>query len=943
MIQTFRQEVDWGGRLFSLETGRMARQADGAVVARYGDTVVLAAVVGAENPLAGVDFLPLTVMYQEKYAAAGKIPGGFFKREARPTEKEVLTSRLIDRPIRPLFADGWRNETQVVATVLSHDLENDPDIVAMVGCSAALTLAGLPFAGPIAGARVGFENEEYVLNPRMVEPGEEESRALDLVVAGTRDAVMMVESEARELSEDQMLGAVMFGHRAMQPVIEIIEQLASERGVEPRPCETQDHGALRAKVHSLAADGVREALNHTVKQERRAAIAAVKETSKESLAEELEADPDGVSACFKEVEKELLRQRVLDTGVRVDGRDSVTVRPIDCAVRVLPRPHGSALFTRGETQALATTTLGTRDDSQVMDTLAANYRERFLLHYNFPPYSVGEARRMGPPGRREIGHGKLAWRALRAVLPTDEEFPYTIRLISEILESNGSSSMATVCACSLGMMDAGVPLKRPVAGIAMGLILEADRHAVLTDILGDEDHLGDMDFKVAGTDEGVTALQMDIKVAGVNEEIMRVALAQARDARMHVLGEMAKVLSESRAEFSEYAPKMESIEIPTDKIRDVIGSGGSVIRALVEETGAKIDVNDDGVVVVASPDGRKVADALERIKEITATAEPNTVYDGVVTTIKDFGVFVRFFGRKEGLVHVSELPGARGKHPSDVIGEGESIKVLYLGDDDRGRAKLTTNLDGKSSPAGPSGKRDGAANRRDGAASKRDGAEAGGEEQPVPGKAYEGPATGVKDFGVFVRFCGRKEGLVHVSEMAERHVNHPSDLVEEGHYVWVRYLGDDARGRAKLTMKGVDQDTGEVHASAATHERPSRPTSTLDVGEVYEGTVEILRRFGAIVDLGDGHSGLVHLSQMAERFVSEPGEIVSEGDKVFVQLTEIDDQGRNKLSMKTVDQNTGQPLSSWQPSQPSFDTFEDAPFGEQPYRRGRGKSRRRGD
>ncbi len=608
MFDIKRTELTWGGETLVLETGQVARQADGAVMATLGETTVLATVVFAKAPKAGQDFFPLTVNYQEKYFAAGKIPGGFFKREGRPTEKETLTSRLIDRPIRPLFVDGFKNEVQVVCTVLSHDLRNDPDIVAMVGASAALTLSGVPFLGPIGAARVGFSRGEYVLNPG---PNELEDSKLDLVVAGTRDAVMMVESEAEELSEEEMLGAVMFGHQQMQPVIEAIIDLAEQAAKEPFDYQPPDHGPLMTKVREIVATPLKDAFSTVDKQERQAKIAAAKLALLEALPEEDRENQQAVGDCFKKVEQEIVRGGVIETGTRIDGRDLATVRAIECQVGFLPRTHGSALFTRGETQGLVVVTLGTGDDEQIIDALEGEYRERFMLHYNFPPYSVGETGRMGSPGRREIGHGKLAWRALRAALPEAVDFPYTIRLVSEITESNGSSSMATVCGGSLAMMDAGVPLKRPVAGVAMGLILERqegaeDKFAVLTDILGDEDHLGDMDFKVAGTEAGVTSLQMDIKVAGITEAIMKQALAQAKDGRMHILEEMAKALKEGRKEFSAHAPRIEMITIPTDKIREVIGSGGKTIRAIVEESGAKVDINDDGTVKIASPDGEKI-------------------------------------------------------------------------------------------------------------------------------------------------------------------------------------------------------------------------------------------------------------------------------------------------------------------------------------------------
>jgi len=692
MFDVQRVEIEWAGRPLVLETGRIARQADGAVLATYGETSVLATVVGASEERPGIDFFPLTVNYQEKTFAAGKIPGGFFKREGRPSEKETLTSRLIDRPIRPLFADGYKCETQVIATVLSHDLENDPDIVAMIASSAALTLSGVPFMGPIGGARVGLINGAFVLNPQIDEMIESK---LDLVVAGTADAVLMVESEAQELSEDDMLGAVMFGHRGFQPVIDAIIQLAERAAKEPRNVKIADHSALYDKVHEIAENDLRVAYAIAGKTERRAAIEAVKDKLVAELIPEGAEDapsPQLVGGMFKNLEKTIVRGDILDRGIRIDGRDVRTVRPIVSEVGVLPRTHGSALFTRGETQALAVATLGTGEDEQFIDALEGTYKEPFMLHYNFPPYSVGETGRMGSPGRREIGHGKLAWRAIRPILPPHHEFPYTIRVVSEITESNGSSSMATVCGTSLSLMDAGVPLKRPVAGIAMGLIKAGDRFAVLSDILGDEDHLGDMDFKVAGTAEGVTSLQMDIKIQGITEEIMRVALGQAREGRLHILGEMAKALPEARAQLGEYAPRIEVISIPTDKIRDVIGTGGKVIREIVEKTGAKIDISDDGTVKVASADGKAITAALNWIKSITAEPEVGMIYQGTVVKTVDFGAFVNFFGARDGLVHISQLAPGRVAKTTDVIKEGDKVWVKLLGFDERGKVRLSMKV-----------------------------------------------------------------------------------------------------------------------------------------------------------------------------------------------------------------------------------------------------------
>ena len=693
MFEIHREELDWGGRKLVLETGHMARQADGAILATYGDTQLLATVVAAKEPKAGIDFLPLSVHFIEKFYAAGRIPGGYFKREGRPTERETLISRLIDRPIRPLFADGWRCETQVVIHVLSHDMENDPDVLAMVASSAALTISGAPFMGPIGGARVAFINGEYVLNPTLDEMKESQ---LDLVVAGTKDAVLMVESEAKELSEEIMLGSVMFGHKHFQPVIDAIIRLAEKAAKEPREMTAPDNSALKAKLKGLAEADLRAAYGNRVKQDRYNAVGAAKKKAKEAILGDGKnpdaPSPSLVGEVLKELESDIVRNSILDTGIRIDGRDVKTVRPIESLVGVLPRTHGSALFTRGETQALCIATLGTGEDEQWIDALPGTYKENFLLHYNFPPFSVGEAGRMGSPGRREIGHGKLAWRALRPILPPKDEFPYTIRVVSEILESNGSSSMATVCGTSLCLMDAGVPLRAPVAGIAMGLILEGKKYAVLSDILGDEDHLGDMDFKVAGTENGVTALQMDIKIAGITEEIMQVALRQAKDGRLHILSEMSKSLTAARPQLGEHAPRIEVIKIPVDKIRDVIGTGGKVIREIVEKTGAKINVEDDGTVKVASSKGESIEAAIKWIKSLTSEAEVGKVYDGKVVKVVDFGAFVNFYGAKDGLVHVSQLAAHRVNKPSDVVKEGDMVKVKLLGVDERGKVRLSMKV-----------------------------------------------------------------------------------------------------------------------------------------------------------------------------------------------------------------------------------------------------------
>ena len=687
MFKLVRNELTWAGRPFVFESGRMARQADGAVLVSHGETAVLCTAVAQKTPREGIDFFPLTVNYQEKTFAAGKIPGGFFKREGRPSEKETLTSRLIDRPIRPLFHKNFHNETQIICTVLSHDLESDPDIVALIGASAALTISGIPFLGPIAGARVGYIAGEYVLNPPI---DEMPTSALNLVVAGTRDGVLMVESEAHELSEDVMLGAVMFGHAQMQPVIDAIISLAEDCAKEPRevPEAPAAQRELEGRVRELGESALREAYGEPVKQVRLEKVEAAKQAVLDRLAEE-ELPAELAGGPLKALEKDIVRGSILKTGRRIDGRDTKTVRPIDCQVSILPRSHGSALFTRGETQALAVATLGTGQDEQIMDALDGEYREHFMLHYNFPPYSVGEASFLRSPGRREIGHGKLAWRAIRPVMPAKEDFPYTIRVVSEITESNGSSSMATVCGTSLALMDAGVPIKQPVAGIAMGLIKEADDFAVLSDILGDEDHLGDMDFKVAGSEAGITSLQMDIKITSITEEIMRIALAQARDGRLHILGEMAKALTDSREDISPHAPRITTITISRDKIREVIGTGGKVIREICETTGCKIDIDDDGVIKVASVDSEAAERAVDWIKGIVAEPELGVIYKGKVVKVLEFGAFVNFLGAKDGLVHVSELKSERVEKVTDVVNEGDEVQVKVIGFDDRGKVKLS--------------------------------------------------------------------------------------------------------------------------------------------------------------------------------------------------------------------------------------------------------------
>ena len=695
MFDITRKEMQWGEETLTLETGRIARQADGCVVATLGETSVMAAVTYARQQKPGQDFFPLTVHYQERYYAAGKIPGGFFKREARPTEKETLTSRLIDRPIRPLFVPGFKNEVLVICTVLSHDLVNDPDVVAMIAASAALTISGAPFMGPIAGCRVGYEDGDYVLNPTvddMQNLRANPEQRLDLIVAGTKDAVMMVESEAYELSEDEMLGAVEFGHAQIQPVIDLIVDLAEDAAKEPFDFQPADYSGLYDAVRGAGEAQMRAAFAIRDKQERTTAISAARDEIRATLSDSQLEDPN-LGSAFKKLESSILRGDIIGGGARIDGRDNKTVRPIDAQVGVMPRTHGSSLFTRGETQALVINTLGTGDDEQMIDALQGTYRSNFLLHYNFPPYSVGEVGRFGPPGRREIGHGKLAWRALQAVLPAATDFPYTIRLVSEITESNGSSSMATVCGASLAMMDAAVPLRAPVAGVAMGLILEDDgRFAVLTDILGDEDHLGDMDFKVAGTESGITSLQMDIKVAGITPQIMKEALAQAKDGRLHILQEMSKALTGARQEFSEHAPRIETMTVPTDKIREVIGSGGKVIREIVEVSGAKVDIGDDGVIKIASANAEAIRRAHDMIYSIVAEPEEGKVYKGKVVKVVDFGAFVNFFGKRDGLVHVSQIAQKRLNHPSDALTEGQEVWVKLLGFDERGKVRLSMKI-----------------------------------------------------------------------------------------------------------------------------------------------------------------------------------------------------------------------------------------------------------
>ncbi len=682
-----KKEINWGGRPLILETGRIARQADGAVVARYGETSVLCTIVAQKIVKPGVDFLPLTVHFQERSFAAGKIPGGYFKREGKPSEKEVLTSRLIDRPIRPLFPHGFHNEVQIVCTLLSHDLENDPDIVAIIGSSAAIALSGIPFNSLLAAARIGFKEGQYVLNPSLSELS---SSQLDLVVAGTESGVLMVESEAHELTEEIMLGAVTFGHTSFQPVIKMIHELVKEAGKLPWEVEdtTKEEKKLFSKVKKKAEKELRAAYKLSKKADRHTAIEQVKATTLEALVDE-ETSESQVQNQFKTLEHEIVRGDILEKGYRIDGRDTKSIRPITCEVGFLPRTHGSALFTRGETQAIVVATLGTAQDEQIIDALEGEKRERFMLHYNFPPYSVGEVGRLSSPGRREIGHGRLAWRALHPLMPSKDKFPYTVRIVSEITESNGSSSMATVCGASLAMMDAGIPLERPVAGIAMGLIHENDKIAILSDILGDEDHLGDMDFKVAGTEKGITALQMDIKITNITHNIMETALAQARAGRLHILQEMGKSLSKTRESISDNAPRIVSIQIAKDKIRELIGPGGKVIREICETTQTKIDISEDGKVDIAGMNQSSIEAAFEKVRMIAAEPEIGLIYQGVVAKIMDFGAFVNYMGERSGLVHISQLAPERVAKVEDVVKLGDKVYVKFIGFDERGKAKLS--------------------------------------------------------------------------------------------------------------------------------------------------------------------------------------------------------------------------------------------------------------
>ncbi len=680
-------EIEWAGRNLKLETGKIARQADSSVIATYGGTTVMANVVAAKEANPDMDFFPLTVNYQEKYYSVGKIPGGFFKREARPTEKETLVSRLIDRPVRPLFHKDFKNETQVTCTVISHDQENDSDVVAMVAASAALTLSGLPFLGPLGAVKIGLINDEYIINPSKSQLSDSK---LELVLAGTKEGVLMIESEAHELSEKQMLEAVVLGQDSYKPVIEAIISLAKKAAKEPWdvPEKSDDIKNLPTKISSEFGKDFVEAYKIIEKQKRSEILASLRnEISEKFLTESISAVL--LSDSIKKVEKDIVRGELINSGKRIDGRDTKTVRPIVCETGILERTHGSALFTRGETQALVVSTLGTGQDEQRIDAIDGEYTENFMLHYNFPPYSVGEVGRIGSTSRREIGHGKLAWRAIHPMLPSNEKFPYTYRVVSEITESNGSSSMATVCGTSMSLMDAGVPLERPVAGIAMGLIKEDDKYVILSDILGDEDHLGDMDFKVAGTSEGITSLQMDIKITSITAEIMKEALAQAKDGRFHILDEMAKAIDKPNKSISQYAPTITNLQINKDKIREVIGKGGAVIREISETTGAKIEINDEGVVSIAAVDQKSGSDALEWIKGIVEEPEIGRIYEGKVIKIMDFGAFVNFMGSTDGLVHISQLKNERVEKVEDVISEGDVVKVKVLDIDSRGKIKLS--------------------------------------------------------------------------------------------------------------------------------------------------------------------------------------------------------------------------------------------------------------
>ena len=795
------KEFQYGSHTVTLETGKMARQANGAVLVSMSETVVLVTVVGARKADPSRGFLPLTVNYQEKTYAAGRIPGGFFRREGRPTEKETLTCRLIDRPLRPMFPKGFFHDVQVIATVLSNNQEVDPDIPSMLGAFAAMALSGLPCAGPIGAARVAWIDEEYVVNPTATQLA---SSKLNLVVAGTESAVLMVESEADLLSEEIMLNAVLFGHEQMQTAIEAIKELAAEAGKPAWEWQAAPANEdLAAEVVRIAEQDLAEAYSITEKVQRNERLGEIRSRVAEELAPEdaAPAQLQEISSALKNLEKSLVRQRVLSGDPRIDGRDNFTVRGLDIEVGVLPRTHGSALFTRGETQALVTATLGTDRDAQIVEALDGTTRDRFMLHYNFPPYSVGETSFMTGPKRREIGHGRLARRGISAVLPAMDEFPYVIRLVSEITESNGSSSMASVCGASLALMDAGVKLKAPVAGIAMGLIKDDDRYAVLTDILGDEDHLGDMDFKVAGAEEGISALQMDIKIDGITRDIMAEALEQARVARLHILSEMNEVISASREEMSDWAPSIFTMQIDREKIGDVIGKGGAVIRSITEETGAEINIEDDGTVKIASVDGEAGREARRRIELITADVEVGQVYDGKVARLMDFGAFVTIVPGKDGLVHISQISDERVDQVSDRLAEGDSVRVKVLEVDRQGRIRLSMrNLDGETE------------------APESRGASRSRVQEIEVGKAYEGTVSSVMDYGAFVTVLPGTDGLVHISQMSDRRIERTSDVLSVGDSVNVRVMEVDGRGRIRLTMRGL-----EGASEALEGEEPKRP------------------------------------------------------------------------------------------------------------------------
>ena len=804
-VPIVKKEFQYGSHTVTLETGKIARQADGAVVVSMSETVVLVTVVGAREADPSRDFLPLTVNYQEKTYSAGRIPGSFFRREGRPTEKETLTCRLIDRPLRPMFPKGFHHDVQVIATVLSTNQEVDPDIPSMLGAFAAMALSGLPCAGPIGAARVGWVDEEFVINPTATEL---ESSRLNLVVAGTENAVLMVESEADLLSEETMLNAVLFGHEQMQAAVRAIGEFAAEAGKPAWAWQPKaENEELAAEVDRVAGKDLSAAYTVTEKTERNESLREVRARAIEELAADDAASSElrEISSALKGLEKDIVRKRVLSGEPRIDGRDNFTVRGLDIEVGVLPRTHGSALFTRGETQALVTATLGTDRDAQIVEGLEGTGRDRFMLHYNFPPYSVGETGFMTGPKRREIGHGRLARRGIAAVLPNMEEFPYVLRVVSEITESNGSSSMASVCGSSLALMDAGVKLKAPVAGIAMGLVKDGDDYAVLTDILGDEDHLGDMDFKVAGAEEGISALQMDIKIDGITREIMAEALEQARTARLHILSEMNKVIATSREEISDWAPSIFTMQIDREKIGDVIGKGGAVIRSITEETGAEINIEDDGTVKIASVDGESGREARRRVEMIVSDVEVGQVYDGKVARLMDFGAFVTIVPGKDGLVHISQISDERVDRVSDRLSEGDAVRVKVLEVDRQGRIRLSMrNLDGEAdetaSPRPPRSR----------------------VQEIEVGKTYEGTVSSVMDYGAFVTVLPGTDGLVHISQMSDRRIERTSDVLKVGDTVNVRVMEVDGRGRIRLTMRGLEGPGASADGPGARRPRRRR-------------------------------------------------------------------------------------------------------------------------